>query len=531
MRCMAFLLFFLPRAHFVKPPPHIVFILVDDLGWDDVSFHGSSQIPTPNIDALAADGIILNNYYAQPSCTPSRAALMTGLYPIRTGLHGMAVDVADPWGLPTNITILPEYLKELGYETHLVGKWALGYCTKKHTPTFRGFDSFYGYYNSEEDYYTHSIAYENSTGLDFWFNMEPLWSLNGTYSTTLYTERAKYIIRNRQKSKPLFLLMSHQAPHGAGDPDPFQAPQENVDKFPYIEERNRTVYAGMVDAMDQSIGSVFQALSEAGMLDNTVVVFSSDNGGAPWGLHASRSFNWPLRGVKGTLWEGGTRVAAFIWSPRLRRNRTVSHQLMHITDWLPTLYSVAGGNAAKLAKLDGHNMWHHLSNGFPSPRIEMLYNFDDSFMNAAALRFSRFKLVLDGTGFFNGRYRTPGGFRPHKDLNKLLSRSVVADVLKNLYKKTRLVFPRHWRERATLTCGWWQRRNFRPTDSVYLFDIVRDPCELDNLARILPQVVAFLKMRIDAFRAEALPLQWAPKDPAGFPEKLNGTWAPWMESP
>ncbi|XP_077512472.1 arylsulfatase B-like isoform X3 [Amblyomma americanum] len=433
MRCMAFLLFFLPRAHFVKPPPHIVFILVDDLGWDDVSFHGSSQIPTPNIDALAADGIILNNYYAQPSCTPSRAALMTGLYPIRTGLHGMAVDVADPWGLPTNITILPEYLKELGYETHLVGKWALGYCTKKHTPTFRGFDSFYGYYNSEEDYYTHSIAYENSTGLDFWFNMEPLWSLNGTYSTTLYTERAKYIIRNRQKSKPLFLLMSHQAPHGAGDPDPFQAPQENVDKFPYIEERNRTVYAG--------------------------------------------------------------------------------------------------GNAAKLAKLDGHNMWHHLSNGFPSPRIEMLYNFDDSFMNAAALRFSRFKLVLDGTGFFNGRYRTPGGFRPHKDLNKLLSRSVVADVLKNLYKKTRLVFPRHWRERATLTCGWWQRRNFRPTDSVYLFDIVRDPCELDNLARILPQVVAFLKMRIDAFRAEALPLQWAPKDPAGFPEKLNGTWAPWMESP
>ncbi|KAK8766736.1 hypothetical protein V5799_006483 [Amblyomma americanum] len=223
------------------------------------------------------------------------------------------------------------------------------------------------------------------------------------------------------------------------------------------------------------------------MLDNTVVVFSSDNGGAPWGLHASRSFNWPLRGVKGTLWEGGTRVAAFIWSPRLRRNRTVSHQLMHITDWLPTLYSVAGGNAAKLAKLDGHNMWHHLSNGFPSPRIEMLYNFDDSFMNAAALRFSRFKLVLDGTGFFNGRYRTPGGFRPHNDLNKLLSRSVVADVLKNLYKKTRLVFPRHWRERATLTCGWWQRRNFRPTDSVYLFDIVRDPCELDNLARILPQ--------------------------------------------
>ncbi|KAL1421920.1 hypothetical protein MTO96_022629 [Rhipicephalus appendiculatus] len=182
--CLRLLFSLLPAAHCSTRQPHIVFILADDMGWDDVSFHGSPQIPTPNLDALAADGVILNNYYAQPSCTPSRSALMTGL--------------------------------------------------------------FYGYYSGEENYYTHSITYENHTGLDFWLNNEPLRSENGSYSTTLYTERAKYLIRNRDTSKRLFLFLSYQAPHGAGEPEPLQAPQENIDKFPYIGEKNRTIYAGKI---------------------------------------------------------------------------------------------------------------------------------------------------------------------------------------------------------------------------------------------------------------------------------------------
>ncbi|XP_075534850.1 arylsulfatase B-like [Dermacentor variabilis] len=482
------LILLLPMVCWAKTPPDIIFLLADDLGWDDVSFHGSSQIPTPNLDALAADGVILNSYYAQPACTPSRAALMTGLYPCRTGMQGVAIDVAEPWALPTNLRILPQYLKDLGYQTHLVGKWNLGYYTESVTPTFRGFDSFYGYYNGAEDYYTHSVTY------------------------------------------PLFLLLSYQAVHGVDLEGHLQAPEENIDKFPYIGEEKRTIFAGMVDAMDESVGEVFKALSVAGMLQNAVIAFSSDNGGIPFGVYGSRSFNWPLRGAKGALWEGATRSAAFVWSPLLDSRRRVSQQLMHITDWLPTLYSIGGGDVKSLGTMDGFDMWRHLSQELRSPRVEMLYNYDEWITHASALRFSRYKLVLDVSGVKNQRYRTTGGRRPWNDLNKLLIQSTVAKVLRSLYKKNQLNFPSDWRKRATLKCGQQTTRNFSGNDTTYLFDIIADPCELNNLASSLPEVVEFLKKRIETYAATAVPPLNEPKDPAGFPEYHNGTWAPWLDS-
>ncbi|XP_037268761.2 arylsulfatase J [Rhipicephalus microplus] len=520
-----------PMARCEKLRPHIIFFLADDVGWDDVSFHGSSQIPTPNLDTLAADGVILNNYYVTPYCTPSRAALMTGLYPIRTGMQGMPIDVAEPWGLPSDVRILPQYLKEFGYETHLVGKWHLGSYKESLTPTCRGFDSFYGFYYGEGDYYSHTINDKNHVGLDFWLNKEPVWSANGTYSTSLYTKRVQYIIENRTKSKPLLLVVSHQAAHAALEMQLLQAPQENIAKFPYIGEKNRTIYAGMVDALDQSVGQVVKALSDAGMLENTVIAFSSDNGGAPWGKHNSRGFNWPLRGAKGTVWEGGTRAAAFVWSPLLARRRRVSNELMHITDWLPTFYSLAGGDAAKMVGLDGHNMWRHLSHGLPSPRIELLYNYDYKYTKSAALRHSRYKLLLDGTGTFSDRYSVPGGSRPRNDLDSLVAQSTVAGVLKEFYKTHDLNFPKSWRQKATLTCGKQGTIKFSSSTSIYLFDLVADPCEMNNLASKLPSVVALLKKRLDVFGEAALPVRNNnTHDPRSFPENHGGTWAPWVPS-
>ncbi|KAH8038686.1 hypothetical protein HPB51_002830 [Rhipicephalus microplus] len=375
-----------------RQPPNIVFILADDLGWADVSFHGSSQIPTPNMDALAADGVVLNNYYVQPMCTPSRAALMTGLYPIHTGMQSLVIQVAEAWGLPLQFKLMPQYFKDLGYATHMVGKWHLGYVQDEYTPTYRGFDSFYGYYNGEEDYFNHTIREGDHVGLDFWEGVGSSNNDSGRYSTTLFTDKAVNLIKAHNASEPFFMYLSHQAPHG-GVEVPLAAPKENIDKFSYIGEENRTVYAAMVDVLDESVGAVVEALEEASMLENTVVVFSSDNGGAPLGLHASRGCNWPLRGSKGTLWEGASRAAAFLWSPLLATRGRVSQQLMHVADWLPTLYAAAGGDAANLEHLDGIDMWRHLSEDLPSPRTDILYNIDPV-SNTAALRYGDHKIVL-----------------------------------------------------------------------------------------------------------------------------------------
>ncbi|XP_070387965.1 arylsulfatase B-like isoform X3 [Dermacentor albipictus] len=225
-------------------PPHIVFILADDLGWDDVSMHGSPQIPTPNIDALACAGMALNNYYVQPLCSPSRAALLSGLYAIHTGFQESAILPGVPAALSLNVKIMPEYLKDLGYETHMLGKWHIGYHSLNYTPTFRGFDSFCGIHTGPDDYYSHILEWEGRRGLDFWNGTQPLTTEDGKYSTTLFTERAVSIISNRDKSKPLFLYLAHQASHSGINPNPLQAPEENVAKFPYIGQPDRTTYAG-----------------------------------------------------------------------------------------------------------------------------------------------------------------------------------------------------------------------------------------------------------------------------------------------
>lgn len=529
---LSMLLTTLPVVFCDKAPPDIVFFFADDLGWDDPSFHGSSQIPTPNLDALAADGVILNKFYVEPACTPSRSAFMTGRYPIRMGTQGYPVDIGQPWGLPLDIRILPQYLQDLGYETHLVGKWHLGSCMKSLTPPQRGFDSFYGFYYGEEDYYSHNATYEDHTGLDFWFNDEPRWRDSGKYSTTLFTERAQEIIRNRRK--PLFLYVAYQAPHGSGGIDPLQAPARNVMKFPYIGEEKRTLFAGMVDTVDQSVGKVFETLQEVGMLDNTVVLFSSDNGGTPFGDHSSRSFNWPLRGLKMSVWEGSTRVPAFVWSPLLKQKRRVSNQLMHLTDWFTTFYRLAGGDVSSLENVDGLDMWDYLSNGTGSARTELVYNInplEPEGSSVAAIRDTQYKLVLDATGADTERYRTTGGRRPFNDVDELMAQSTAAEALRKFYNTDRLDFPSDWRHRARLTCGKDATEHFSPDDKVFLFDIEKDPCELNNIAEDHPEIVAALKKRLDYFRSVASPALNKPVDPQSFPENHDGTWAPWIQDP
>lgn len=518
--------------------PHIIFILADDLGWADVSFHGSPQIPTPNLDALAADGVVLNNYYVHPTCTASRGALMTGLYSIRYGLQSTPIQPGQPYGLDLKYTLLPQHLKRLGYETHLIGKWHLGSYRYEYTPTRRGFDSFYGFYYGHEDYYTHMLHHTQDgkqvSGLDLWNGTDPAHDAMGVYGTELFTNKAVRLIENLDKSKPQFLYLSHQAPHSGNYDEPLQAQKNNMDKFPYIGENNRTIYAGMVDSLDEAVGSVVRALGEAGMLQDSVIVFSADNGGVPWGYMASRGINWPLRGAKSSPWEGASRAAAFVWSPLLDKSRRISDQLMHITDWLPTFYALAGGSTSDLEPLDGHDMWATLSRDEPSQRSNIVYNIDPLW-DYAAIRSNNFKIVVGSHagGRFDQRFPIPGGQRPSQtDLDGLMERSITAQALKALYGKQDLGFALGWRANTSLSCPEEQcgdQSHFQSADNVFLFDLDKDPCECNNLASTHKQVLDSMNSVLEEYRAQTVPPIKPAVDPASFPENHNGTWAPWVD--
>ncbi|OQR76291.1 arylsulfatase B-like [Tropilaelaps mercedesae] len=170
--------------------PHIILIVLDDLGWDDVSLHGSPQIDTPNIDRLAKEGVLLENYYTQPLCTPSRGALMTGMYPAHLGLQHDVIKGPEPWGLPTKFKIMPQYLNEAGYESHIVGKWHLGHSRSELLPTRRGFKTHFGCRLGRTDYFDHWSTGKNFAGLDLWSNESPEKGYYGIYGTDLFTNRA-----------------------------------------------------------------------------------------------------------------------------------------------------------------------------------------------------------------------------------------------------------------------------------------------------------------------------------------------------
>ncbi|KAL0269023.1 UNVERIFIED_CONTAM: hypothetical protein PYX00_010767 [Menopon gallinae] len=365
--------------------PNIVVIVADDLGWNDVSFHGSNQIPTPNIDALAYNGIILNSHYVAALCTPSRASLLTGKYPTSMGMQHLVILGPEPRGLPLTEKLMPEYLRRHGYATHAIGKWHLGFHKKEYTPTYRGFDTHFGYWNGYQDYFDHTVE-DNSLegaarplkGYDMRRGLEVDHTSKGEYSTDAFTKEAVNVIKMHNSTRgPLFLYLSHLSPHSGNPDNPLQAPDDEIAKHAKIKDPERRVYAAMVTRLDAGVGKVMSALREADMLDNSIVLFMADNGAVTFGMHSNRGSNYPLRGLKESPWEGGVRGVAAIWSPLLNRTGRVSNQLMHISDWLPTLYSAAGLDTAELGEIDGMDLWDVLSNDRDSPRNEVFNNYDE----------------------------------------------------------------------------------------------------------------------------------------------------------
>lgn len=435
---------------------------------------------------------------------------------------------SEPWGLPLDLKLLPSHFKDLGYDVHMIGKWHLGFFRTGYTPLKRGFDSFYGYYTGLTDYYDHTSGFDH-VGLDLRDSEAPAWGENGTYATHLFTRKFISLLEKHNTSKPFFGYFSHIAPHCGKPLDRFQAPKEYVGKFSYIGDKNRTYYAGMVAAMDESVGAVVDVLRRRGMLNDTIIVFSSDNGGALFAEEAYGASNWPLRGNKATLWEGGLRAPAFVWSTRLKQRQRVSRQMMHIVDWLPTLYSAAGGKLSSLGITDGVDMWRALSEGSASPRQEILHNVDPV-SAAMALRAGRYKLIVQAprSGRMDNRYPSKGMSRPVDDLARLRADSRTAKALTSLYGPPNHEGADKVLRNAVVDCD--PGTGLEPPDRApYLFDIERDPCETQNLVTTHRKVLRSLLKRLSVHTSYMVPPRTQPDDPRSYPENFGGVWSPWLD--
>jgi arylsulfatase A-like enzyme len=442
--------------------PNVVFIFADDLGAYDVSWRGS-EIKTPNLDALARSGARFEQFYVQPVCSPTRAALMTGRYPMR---HGLQTDVVRPWaqyGLPLEERTLPQALREAGYETAICGKWHLGHFRREYLPTQRGFDHQYGHYNGALDYFTHV----RDGGLD-WHRDDKVCRDEG-YTTHLIAREAVRLIRERDRKKPLFLYVAFNAVHA-----PHQVPEDYKKPYASLPEPRQT-YAGMLAAMDEAVGQIVAAVDAQGLRKNTLFVFCSDNGGPAPGRVTN---NGPLRAAKATLYEGGVRVVGCAaWEGRLKPGGVVNEPF-HIVDWYPTLLKLAGASLDQPLPLDGRDVWATIAEGAPSPHEEILIN---TAPRNGAIRVGNWKLILNGEVSLD-----EGGAAPK---------------------------PKKAGKKAAAKAG--------ASPPVELFDLAADPNEKTNLADQNPEVVKKLRARYDALAREAVPPKSKPQ-PADY--KAPAVW-------
>jgi len=354
--------------------PHLLHIVADDLGWKDVGFNGCADIRTPNLDRLAAEGAKLSQFYVQPMCTPTRAAVMTGRYPFRYGLQTAVIPSVSAYGLDTEEVLMPQVLKKAGYRTAIVGKWHLGHADRKWWPRQRGFDYQYGAMIGELDYFTH----DEHGVLDWYRDNEPV--REEGYTTTLLGKDAAKLIESHDPATPLYLYLAFNAPH-----TPYQAPQEYIDRYASIGDPTRRTYAAMVSCLDEEIGRVIAALDRKGMRENTLIVFHSDNGGTKNAMFAGVMAdvskikipcdNGPYRDGKGSLFEGGTRVCAFAnWPGKIPAGEVEG--LIHAVDLFSTFAGLAGASTEGCKPLDGLDVWETIASGAPSPREEIVYNLE-----------------------------------------------------------------------------------------------------------------------------------------------------------
>ncbi len=464
--------------------PNIIIILADDLGWKDVGFNGG-VIATPNIDRIANEGVRLNRFYVAPVCTPTRAGLMTGRYPIRYGLMRGVVMGYHGFGLDTNETIIPQVLAQAGYEHRgIFGKWHLGHAKPGYHPMQRGYTKFVGHINAAIDYFSHEWLGE----VDWFHDYEQ--STEQGYSTDLITKHAVQFVNDHAKDDaPFFMYVPYNAPHA-----PFQAREEDLPLYQHLEGipvesvvgenvapekynwlaghatgrakledpearlNDRRITGAMIHSLDQGVGQILDALDASNIGDNTLVWFISDNGGDP-----AIGDNRPFRGAKGSVFEGGIRVAAAARWPAggIDQGREVNAAL-NFLDVMPTLMEISGVSENFDLELDGKNVLPAMQ-GNPHPNDREYYSYcgqlSDEREHVTAME-GDWKLIIIGPPLTNPE---------------------------SLEKSERL-----------------------------LFNLAQDPSEQHNLASDYPQITSKLTQKAVQFRALQpqihVPLLWTGRD-------------------
>jgi arylsulfatase A-like enzyme len=446
--------------------PNIIFIMADDLGNADLGYRGGEVI-TPAIDALATEGVRLEDFYGAPVCTPSRASLMMGRYPMRYGLQSFVIFPGHTYGLDLEERTLPQALAEVGYETWMVGKWHLGHADPAYWPQNRGFDHFYGNVMGEVNYYS-----KERGGVVDWQRDGTFLQEDGYYTEQIGDEAVR-LIQNHDGETPFFLYFASLAPHA-----PYQAPASYEALYPDEADPYRKTYMGMISALDAQVGEIRAALKEKGLEDNTLIIFASDNAGLAGGSggrapktaeEASEpgtlppgapppGRNTPFRGSKGSLLEGGVRVPGIVWWPKKLAPREVDVPL-HMTDIMPTLLGLAGATGDPDRPFDGHDIWPTLVSGAPPADEEVLINVEAF---RGAIRVGDWKLI-------------------------------------------------RW---AGLP------------EKVELYNLAEDPSETENQAETQPDILADLDARLMAYAAEQVPSLWLLSQRAFLGEQAHADFGP-----
>jgi arylsulfatase A-like enzyme len=358
-----------PRA-FARPaktasPPNIIFIMADDLGYADLGCYGARTIKTPNLDRLAAQGLRLTDGYSNsPVCSATRTGLITGRYQyrFRCGLEE-PIALAN-YGLPADTPTLPSHMRQLGYTTSLVGKWHLG-SLPEYSPLKNGYDRFFGIQEGGADYFTHRLTFGSVTSAGLIDGAIPI-ERHGYLTDLLGAKAIEEVELAAAQKRPMMLSLHFTAPHW-----PWEGPEdEHLSKHianpQHPDGGNLATYARMVENMDENIGKLLSALERLGIADNTIVIFTSDNGGERF------SDTWPFIGAKTELLEGGIRVPLIVRWPAAIAAGTTSPQVMISMDFVPTLLAAAGAGPALLSGFDGENLLDVLT-GKAEPRQRTLF--------------------------------------------------------------------------------------------------------------------------------------------------------------